>query len=104
MGVLLGESGVGGIQFENAEVAQALGFAALAVILAEGGLTTSWRSARPSMRIGLSLATLGVAGSGAVMAIGAHYLLGLSWEVSVLLGAVTSPTDAAAVFSVLRVV
>jgi len=103
MGVVLGESGVG-IQFENAEVAQALGFAALAVILAEGGLTTSWRSARPSMRLGLSLATLGVAVSVAVMALGAHYLLGLSWEVSVLLGAVTSPTDAAAVFSVLRVV
>jgi cell volume regulation protein A len=103
MGVVLGESLVG-IQFENAEVAQALGFAALAVILAEGGLTTSWRSARPSMRIGLSLATVGVAVSVAVMALGAHYLLGLSWEVSVLLGAVTSPTDAAAVFSVLRVV
>ncbi len=103
MGVVLGESGVG-IQFENAEVAQALGFAALAVILAEGGLTTSWRSARPSMRLGLSLATLGVAVSVGVMAVGAHYLLGLSWEVSLLLGAVTSPTDAAAVFSVLRVV
>ena len=103
MGVVLGESGVG-IQFENAEAAQALGFAALAVILAEGGLTTSWRSTRPSMRIGLSLATLGVAVSIGVVALGAHYLLGLSWEVSVLLGAVTSPTDAAAVFSVLRVV
>ena len=103
MGVGLGESGIG-IPFEDADVAQALGFAALAVILAEGGLTTSWRSARPSMRIGLSLATLGVAVSVAVMAVGAHYLLGLSWEVSVLLGAVTSPTDAAAVFSVLRVV
>ena len=103
MGVALGESGAG-IQFEDADVAQALGFAALAVILAEGGLTTSWRSARPSMRIGLSLATIGVAVSVAVVAVGAHYLLGLSWEVSVLLGAVTSPTDAAAVFSVLRVV
>jgi cell volume regulation protein A len=56
------------------------------------------------MRIGLSLATIGVAVSVAVVAVGAHYLLGLSWEVSVLLGAVTSPTDAAAVFSVLRVV
>jgi cell volume regulation protein A len=39
-----------------------------------------------------------------LVALGAHYLLGLSWETSVLLGAVTSPTDAAAVFSVLRVV
>jgi cell volume regulation protein A len=103
MGVALGEAGLG-VQVEDADVAQALGFAALAVILAEGGLTTSWRTARPSMRIGLSLATIGVAVSVAVVAVGAHYLLGLSWEVSVLLGAVTSPTDAAAVFSVLRVV
>ena len=56
------------------------------------------------MRLGLSLATLGVAVSVAVVAVGAHYLLGLPWELAVLLGAVTSPTDAAAVFSVLRVV
>jgi cell volume regulation protein A len=103
MGVALGEAGLG-IQFEDAAVAQALGFAALALILAEGGLTTSWRSSRASMRIGLSLATVGVAVSVAVVALGAHYLLQLDWEVAVLLGAVTSPTDAAAVFSVLRVV
>ncbi len=103
MGVALGESGVG-IEFENAEVAHALGFAALAVILTEGGLTTSWREARPSMRLGLSLATVGVAVSVGVVAVGSHYLLGLPWELAVLLGAVCSPTDAAAVFSVLRVV
>ena len=54
------------------------------------------------MRIGLSLATIGVAVSITVMALGAHYVLGLPWELAVLLGAVTSPTDAAAVFSVLR--
>jgi cell volume regulation protein A len=101
MGVALGESGLG-IGFENPELAHALGFAALAVILAEGGLTTSWQSVRPSMRLGLSLATLGIAVSVTLVALGGHYLLGLSWELSVLLGAVTSPTDAAAVFSVLR--
>jgi cell volume regulation protein A len=101
MGVALGENFLG-IGFENAELAHALGFAALAVILAEGGLTTAWQSVRPSIRLGLSLATLGVAVSVTVVALAAHYLLGLSWELSVLLGAVTSPTDAAAVFSVLR--
>jgi cell volume regulation protein A len=101
MGVALGESGVG-IGFENAELAHALGFAALAVILAEGGLTTSWREVRPSVPLGLSLATLGVAVSVVVVALAAHFLLGLSWQLAVLLGAVTSPTDAAAVFSVLR--
>ena len=103
MGVALGEAGFG-IHFENAEVAHSLGFAALAVILAEGGLTTSWREMRSSVRLGVSLATLGVAISVAVVALGAHFLLGLPWELAVLLGAVTSPTDAAAVFSVLRVV
>jgi potassium/hydrogen antiporter len=101
MGVALGESGLG-IRFENAELAHALGFAALAVILAEGGRTTSWREVRPSVPLGLSLATLGVAVSVVVVAVAAHVVLGLSWELSVLLGAVTSPTDAAAVFSVLR--
>jgi potassium/hydrogen antiporter len=101
MGVALGENGVG-IDFNNAELAHALGFAALALILADGGLSTSWREVRPSMPLGFSLATVGVAVSVTIVALGAHYLLGLSWELSVLLGAVTSPTDAAAVFSVLR--
>jgi potassium/hydrogen antiporter len=101
MGVALGESGLG-IRFENAELAHALGFAALAVILAEGGLTTSWREVRPSLPLGLSLATMGVAVSVVIVALAAHFVLGLPWQLSVLLGAVTSPTDAAAVFSVLR--
>lgn len=103
MGVLLGES-VLGINFDDAQLAHALGFGALALILAEGGLTTNWREMRPSIRLGVSLATLGVSVSVAVVAVGAHYLLGLPWELAILLGAVCSPTDAAAVFSVLRVV
>lgn len=103
MGVALGESGVG-IGFEDSQLAHSLGFAALLLILAEGGLTTNWREARPSMRLGFSLATIGVATSVTIMAVGGHYLLGLPWELAVLLGAVCSPTDAAAVFSVLRVV
>ena len=74
------------------------------MILAEGGLTTHWNEIRPSMRLGVSLATIGVAISVTVVALAGHYVLGLSWELAVLLGAVTSPTDAAAVFSVLRVV
>jgi cell volume regulation protein A len=103
MGVALGESGLG-IGFEDAELAHAMGFAALIVILAEGGLTTPWADVRPSMRLGLSLATVGVTVSVAVVAVSTHYLLGLPWETAVLLGAILSPTDAAAVFSVLRVV
>ncbi|WP_300429330.1 potassium/proton antiporter [uncultured Nocardioides sp.] len=103
MGVALGEAGLG-IPFEDAELTQALGFAALAVILAEGGLTTNWRQMRSSIRLGASLATLGIVVSVTLVAVAGHYLLGLPWQLAVLLGAVCSPTDAAAVFSVLRVV
>jgi potassium/hydrogen antiporter len=101
MGVVLGES-VLGIHFDDAETAHALGFAALVVILTEGGLTTRWNEVRPSIALGLMLATVGVAVSVGLVAVIAHFALGFSWKLSLLLGAVTSPTDAAAVFTVLR--
>ena len=75
MGVALGEAGLG-VQFNDPAMAHALGFAALVVILAEGGLTTHWPTIRPTMRLGVSLATLGIAVSVAVMALAGHYLLG----------------------------
>jgi len=103
MGVVLGES-VLGIDFEDYQLAHALGFGALVVILAEGGVTTDWPEVRRSMRLGMALATLGVVVSLGVMAVAGHFLLGLPWELAVLLGAVCSPTDSAAVFSVLRTV
>jgi cell volume regulation protein A len=103
LGLLLGSSGLG-IQFADADLALALGFAALVLILAEGGLTTSWQTVRPSLAPGLALATVGSAVSVAVMALAAHYVLGQSWELAILIGAVLTPTDAAAVFSVLRTV
>ncbi|MBW8751814.1 MAG: potassium/proton antiporter [Propionibacteriales bacterium] len=101
IGVGLGDAGLG-VEFTDAELAHALGFAALVVILAEGGLTTNWGELRPVIRLGSSLATVGVAVSVGVMAVIAHVAFGMSWQLAVLLGAVTSPTDAAAVFSVLR--
>ena len=104
LGMLLGTDGPGGLAFDDADLAHALGFGALVVILSEGGLTTAWTEVRGSMRLGSALATLGVAVSLAVMAVAGHFVLGLPWELAVLLGAVCSPTDSAAVFSVLRTV
>jgi cell volume regulation protein A len=103
LGLLLGSSGAG-IDFADADLALALGFAGLVVILAEGGLTTEWSDVRPSLGLTLTLATLGSAISVIVVSVGAHYLLDLRWELAVLLAAVLTPTDAAAVFSVLRTV
>jgi cell volume regulation protein A len=103
MGVALGESGLG-IEFENAELAHALGFAALVLILSEGGVTTNWSDIRGCIRMSGALATFGVAISVTVVALVTHFVFGVSWQTSVLLGACISATDAAAVFSVLRVV
>lgn len=103
LGLMLGSSGLG-IEFADAELARSLGFAALVLILAEGGLSTKWEHVRPSLGYGLLLATLGSVISIAVVSLGAHYVLDLNWELAVLLAAVLTPTDAAAVFSVLRTV
>ena len=101
LGMLMGESGLG-IQFEDADLAQALGFAALVVILAEGGLTTKWSDIRSSVGLAALLATVGVGISVGLMTLFGYFVLGLDLWIAVLLGAVTSPTDSAAVFSVLR--
>ncbi|GAA0700120.1 potassium/proton antiporter [Kitasatospora atroaurantiaca] len=103
IGVALGQNGLG-VTFNNASLTQVLGYAALVVILAEGGLKTSWRAIRPVMPAATALATAGVAVSVFVTAAGAHWLAGFDWRVSLLLGAIVSSTDAAAVFSVLRMV
>ena len=102
LGMLLGTDGIGGVAFDDADLAHAIGFAALVLILAEGGLTTKWSEIRPVIGPAIVLATLGVVVSVALMTAFGYYVLGLDLWVAVLLGAVTSPTDAAAVFSVLR--
>src|SRR3954452_14896559 len=101
LGMLLGQD-VGGLAFDDADLAHALGFGALVLILAEGGLTTRWPEIRPVVGPALVLATLGIVVSVSVMTLFGYYVLGLDLWVAVLLGAVISPTDAAAVFSVLR--
>ncbi|MCZ2837374.1 potassium/proton antiporter [Modestobacter sp. VKM Ac-2985] len=100
-GVALGESGVG-IEFEDVQLTQTLGVAALVVILAEGGLTTRWTDVRRAIGPGLTLATVGVAVSVSVTAAITVWLLGYSWGFALLLAAVISSTDAAAVFATLR--
>lgn len=101
IGVVLGEAGFG-IRFDDAQLTQSLGLAALVLILTEGGLTTRWSDVRPALGIGIVLSTVSVAVSIAVTAAGLHLILGLDWKMATLWGAVLAPTDAAAVFSVLR--
>lgn len=101
LGVLLGEDGIG-IRFDDSEMTRTLGYAALMVILAEGGLTTSWHTIRPALPAAAALATVGVGVSTAATGFAAYHLLDLPWRTALLLGAIVSSTDAAAVFAVLR--
>ena len=103
VGVLVGEDGLG-LEFDSAQLAQNLGTAALGIILVEGGLTTRFSDIRKVLAPAAVLATLGVGVSTLVTAAAVHWLLGLDWQLALLLGAIVSSTDAAAVFSVLRVV
>ena len=101
LGLVVGEAGFG-LEFDDTHLTENVGLIALAVILAEGGLTTRWSVIRPALPFALVLATAGVAVSVAVVATAGHLLLDLDVRTAVLLGAVVSSTDAAAVFSVLR--
>jgi len=102
IGVAMGQDGIGDVHFNNAELTQVIGYAALVVILAEGGLGTKWKEIKPALPAASSLALVGIAVSVGVTAAGAHYLIGLEWRQALIIGAVVSSTDAAAVFSVLR--
>jgi cell volume regulation protein A len=102
LGMLLGSDGPGGIAFDNAELAREVGVVALAAILYEGGLSTSWRRLREVAVPALLLSTIGVVVTAAITGAVAYGLFDLSLTQSLLLGAVVASTDAAAVFATLR--
>ncbi len=102
MGMLFGTDGPGGIQFEDIRLAHLLGTLALAVILFDGGLSTDGKDFRVGLYPALVLATLGVLITAAVLAGFIALWLGWGWQEGLLLGAIVSSTDAAAVFSLLR--
>ena len=100
LGMLAGSDGPGGIFFDNAWLAQLVGTVALAFILFSGGLDTDWPKVRAALWPALSLSTVGVLITAVLVAAFAMFALGFSWLEGLLLGAVVSATDAAAVFSV----
>jgi cell volume regulation protein A len=102
IGIVLGEDVIG-LAFDDAELARNLGLVALALILAEGGLTTRWLDIRPAMPAAIALATVGVAVSIGVTCVAARLVLDSDWRTAALAAAVLSSTDAAAVFATLRV-
>ena len=102
VGMLAGSEGIGGIDFEAYALAHGVGTVALALILFDGGLSTSLAAVRAAWRPALSLATVGVLVTAGVTGAVAAWVLGLPLLEGMLLGAIVGSTDAAAVFAVLR--
>ena len=103
VGLAAGEDGLGGIRFDDAHLVYTICSIALAVVLFDAGFETRWQSYRVAARPALVLATVGVLVTTAVFAYAARLVLGFDWPHALLLGAMVSSTDAAAVFFLLRV-
>lgn len=102
LGMLSGSEGIGGIYFDDPWAAQFLGSVALAYILFSGGLDTKWADVKQVVKPAITLSTVGVFITAVTLGLFVYYVLGLSLLESLLLGAIVSSTDAAAVFSILR--
>ena len=102
LGMLAGSEGVGGIHFDNTELARTLGTIALILILFEGGLTAGWSEIRPVLGTAASLATIGTTVTALIAGLAAKLIFGLSTLEGMLVGAAIAATDSAAIFAVLR--
>ncbi|OZC36852.1 K+/H+ antiporter [Marinobacter vinifirmus] len=102
VGMLMGEDGPGGIEFDNVELAFLIANLALGVILLDGGMRTRVDTFRVGLKPAMMLATVGVALTAGGAAIVAWWVFDLHWLIALLIGAIISSTDAAAVFSLLQ--
>ncbi|WP_158045795.1 potassium/proton antiporter [Skermanella pratensis] len=103
VGLLAGEDGIGGIDFDNAGLAYFVGSIALAIILFDSGFETRWQTVKAAAWPSLTLATVGVVLTTGLVGAVAHVAFGMPLLESLLMGAIVSSTDAAAVFFLLRV-
>ncbi|HLV38412.1 potassium/proton antiporter [Xanthomarina sp.] len=108
VGMLFGSDGIG-IQFENIQVANAIGTVALCIILFSGGLDTKISEIRPILPQGVILATLGVLLTALITGVIIWWILGMTMAsagigllTSLLLASTMASTDSASVFSILR--
>jgi len=102
IGMLAGSDGLGGISFDSPALVRSLGVTALVLILFSGGLDTEWSAIRPIVWQGVSLSTIGVLITALLIGMFVAWVQGFSFLEGLLLGAIVSSTDAAAVFMVLR--
>lgn len=102
IGMLAGSEGIGGIHFNDPQIAQFIGIVSLNFILFSGGLDTSMASVKPVLWQGIALSTIGVLLTATTLGAFVWLITDFTFYESMLLGSIVSSTDAAAVFSILR--
>jgi cell volume regulation protein A len=102
LGMAVGSDGLGWVHFDDYALARDVGIVALAVILYEGGLTTSVEKLRPVIAPGASLAVLGTLLTALFTGVAASWLFDLALVEGLLLGSIVASTDVAAIFALLR--
>jgi cell volume regulation protein A len=102
LGMLIGSEGIGGVEFDDAELTRTLGTIGLVLILFEGGLTAGWREIRPVIGAAVSLATVGTIATAVGAGLTAAWIFDLGTLEGLMIGSAVAATDSAAIFSVLR--
>ncbi|MCD6016715.1 MAG: potassium/proton antiporter [Solirubrobacterales bacterium] len=102
LGILAGSEGIGGVDFDDAELTRTLGTIGLVLILFEGGLSAGWGEIRPVVGTAVSLATLGTVLTAVITGVAAIWLFDLGTLEGLILGSAVAATDSAAIFAVLR--
>lgn len=74
----------------------------VAIILFEGSLTLRFSDVRSVARVIRNLTSIGVAVTWGVMAVAAHFIVGLEWQLSLLFGALVTVTGPTVVMPMLR--
>lgn len=102
LGMLMGEEGFGNISFSDYVLASGIAEIALVIILFSGGFDTSWHTVKKSAPIAILLSSLGVIITGLFIGVFAGLVFEMTLLEGLLLGAIISSTDAAAVFTILK--
>jgi potassium/hydrogen antiporter len=102
LGMAVGSDGTGWIDFADYELARTIGVVALALILFEGGLSVGFGEIRPVLGASLALAIPGTLLTAAISGLAAAWLFDRSVLEGMLIGAIVSTTDGAAIFGLIR--